>query len=153
MNKVINSRQAVCGTVWIICFCVIIALWPLRLVTEKVVSGSSRQMSMQSEAITEEYVVEQMFVAQYDRLESIRIYFLNESAGEEFFFVLRDASRNILMQQAVSTDDMEEMPGFCTIRVNQETEVGREYYYAIQGISSDFYVAYEDTETSGTIYN
>ena len=53
---------------------------------------------LQSEAITEEYVVEQMFVAQYDRLESIRIFLLNESAGEEFHFVLRDASRNILMQ-------------------------------------------------------
>lgn len=153
MNKVINSRQAICGTVWIICFCIIIALWPLRLITEKVVSGSNRQMSMQSEAITEEYVVEQMFVAQYDHLESIRVFFLNESAGEEFNFVLRDASRNILMQQVISTDDMKEMPGFCTIRVNQETEVGREYYYTIQGISTNFYVAYEDTETSGTIYN
>lgn len=153
MNKVINSRQAICGTVWIICFCIILALWPLRLVTEKVVSGSNRQMSMQSEAITEEYVVEQMFVAQYDHLESVRIFLLNESAGEEFNFVLRDASRNILMQQVISTDDMKEMPGFCTVRVNQETEVGREYYYSIQGISTDFYVAYEDTETSGTIYN
>ena len=153
MNKVINSRQAICGTVWLICFGIMIALWPLRLVTERVVSGSNRQMSMQSEAITEEYVVEQMFVAQYDRLESIRIFLLNESAGEEFHFVLRDASRNILMQQAISTDDMKEMPGFCSIRVNQETEVGKEYYYSIQGISTDFYVAYEDTETSGTIYN
>lgn len=57
------------------------------------------------------------------------------------------------MQQIISTDDMKEMPGFCTIRVNQETEVGKEYYYAIQGISTDFYVAFEDTETSGTIYN
>ncbi len=153
MNKVINHRQAVCGTVWMICFCIIIALWPLRLVTEKVVSGSNRQMSMQSEAITEDYVVEQMFVAQYDRLHSIRVYFLNESAGEEFNFILRDASRNVLMQQVISTDEMEEMPGFCTIQVNQETEVGREYYYQLQGISTDFYVAYEDTETSGTIYN
>ena len=134
MNKVINSRQAICGTVWLICFGIMIALWPLRLVTERVVSGSNRQMSMQSEAITEEYVVEQMFVAQYDRLESIRIFLLNESAGEEFHFVLRDASRNILMQQAISTDDMKEMPGFCSIRVNQETEVGKEYYYSIQGI-------------------
>ncbi len=134
MNKVINHRQAVCGTVWMICFCIIIALWPLRLVTEKVVSGSNRQMSMQSEAITEDYVVEQMFVAQYDRLHSIRVYFLNESAGEEFNFILRDASRNVLMQQVISTDEMEEMPGFCTIQVNQETEVGREYYYQLQGI-------------------
>ena len=66
MNKVINSRQAICGTVWLICFGIMIALWPLRLVTERVVSGSNPQMYKQSEANTEEYVVLQMFFDQYD---------------------------------------------------------------------------------------
>lgn len=153
MNKIINRYQAVYGTVWLVIFCIVITLWPLRLVSEKIVSGSNRQISMQSEAITEEYEVMQMFVAQYDYLQNIRVYLLNESAGETFNFILFDASRNVLMQQFISTDNMEEMPGFCTIQVNQETEVGREYYYLLQGVSTDFYVAYEDTETSGTIYN
>ncbi|MCM1038426.1 MAG: hypothetical protein NC434_03815 [Ruminococcus sp.] len=153
MNKIINRYQAVCGTLWLIIFCIVITLWPLRLVHEKIVSGSNRQITMSSEAITEEYTVQQMFVAQYDHLQSIRVYLLNESAGETFNFILYDASHNILMQQFISTDAMEEMPGFCTIQVNQETEVGREYYYLLQGVSTDFYVAYEDTETSGTIYN
>ena len=153
MNKIINRYQAVCGVTWIIICCIVISLWPLRLITEKIVSGSNRQISMQSEAITNDYVVEQMFVAQYDYLQNIRIYLLNESAGEEFNFVMRDASRNILMQQVISTDDMKEMPGFCTVQVNQEMKVGEAYYYQIQGVSTDFYVAYEDTETSGTIYN
>ncbi len=153
MNKIINRYQAVCGVTWIIICCIVITLWPLRLITEKIVSGSNQQISMQSEAITSDYVVEQMFVAQYDYLQNIRIYLLNESAGEEFNFVMRDASRNVLMQQVISTDDMEEMPGFCTVQVNQEMKVGEAYYYLIQGISTDFYVAYEDTETSGTIYN
>lgn len=153
MNKIINRYHAVCGVTWIIICCIVISLWPLRLITEKIVSGSNQQISMQSEAITSDYVVEQMFVAQYDYLQNIRIYLLNESAGEEFNFVLRDASRNILMQQVISTDNMEEMPGFCTVQVNLEMKVGEAYYYIIQGISTDFYAAYEDTETSGTIYN
>lgn len=153
MNKIINRYQAVCGVTWIIICCIVITLWPLRLITEKIVSGSNRQISMQSEAVTNDYVVEQMFVAQYDYLQNIRIYLLNESAGEEFNFVMRDASRNLLMQKVVSTDDMEEMPGFCTVQVNQEMKVGEAYYYMVQGVSTDFYVAYEDTETSGTIYN
>ncbi|MCM1251743.1 MAG: hypothetical protein NC321_02905 [Clostridium sp.] len=152
MNKIINRYQAVCSVTWIVICCIILTLWPLRLVPEKIVSGSNQQISMQSEAITNDYVVEQMFVAQYDYLQNIRIYLLNESAGEEFNFVLYDASRNILMQQVISTDDMKEMPGFCTVQVNQETKVGEAYYYVIQGVS-DIYVAYEDTETSGTIYN
>lgn len=153
MNKIINRRQALCGTLWIVIVCIIIALWPLRLVNETVVSKSSQQIAVQSEAITQDYTVMQMFIAQYDHLQNIKIYFLNEAAGEEFNFILYDASMNILMQQFISTDEMKEMPGFCTVQVNQDTEVGREYYYLIQGISSDFYVAYEDTEGSGTIYN
>lgn len=153
MNKIINRYQALCGVTWIIIFCIVITLWPLRLIPEKIVSGSNRQISMQSEAITGDYVVEQMFVAQYDYLQNIKVYLLNESAGEEFNFVLYDASRNKLMQQVISTDEMEEMPGFCTVQVNQEMKVGEAYYYLLQGVSTDFYVAYEDTETSGTIYN
>lgn len=153
MDKIINRYQAVCGAVWIVIMCSIITLWPLRLVNEKIVSGSNRQISMQSEAITEEYTVRQMFVAQYDYLQDIKVYLLNESAGEEFYFILYDASMNILMNQPVSTDAMDKMPGFCTIQVNQRTEVGSAYYYLLQGISTDFYVAYEDAETSGTIYN
>lgn len=153
MDKIVNRYQAVCATVWIIVFCIVAALWPLRLIDEKIVSGSNRQISMQSEAITEEYVVMQMFVAQYDHLQNIKVYLLNESAGEEFNFSVFDASMNRIMQQVIRTDDMEEMPGFCRIQVNLDTEVGREYYYAIQGLSTDFYVAFEDTETSGTIYN
>ena len=153
MDKIINKFQAICGTAWIVIFCIMIAIWPFRLVNEKIVSGSNRQISMQSEAITDEYTVMQMFVAQYDYLQNIKVYLLNESAGEEFYFILYDASLNILMNQAIFTDEMEKMPGFCTIQVNQPVEVGREYYYLLQGISTDFYVAYEDTETSGTIYN
>lgn len=153
MNKIVNKRQAVCGTVWIVILCIIITLWPLRLVNERVISRSRQQISMQSDAITQDNTVMQMFIAQYDHLQNIRIYLLNESAGEEFNFILYDASMKVLMQQFISTDNMEEMPGFCLVQVNQDTEVGREYYYLIQGVSSDFYVAYEDTETSGTIYN
>lgn len=153
MNKIINKRQAVCGTLWILIACIVVTLWPLRLVKEKIVSGSNRQISMCSEAITEDYVVQQMFIAQYDYLQNIKVYLLNESAGEEFNFILYDASRNRLMQQVISTDGMKETPGFCTIQVNLDVEVGKEYYYLIQGISTDFYVAFEDTASSGTIYN
>ena len=153
MNKIINIRQAICGTVWVVIICIVITLWPLRLVNELVVSRSNQQMSMQSEAITQDYSVMQMFIAQYDHLQNIKVYFMNEAAGEEFNFILYDASMKILMQQFISTDEMKEMPGFCTIQLNQDTEVGREYYYLIQGVSSDFYVAYEDTQDSGTIYN
>lgn len=153
MNKVINRRQAVCSTVWIIVLSAVFALWPLRLVKETVVSDSNKQIVAESEAITSDYVVQQMFIAQYDKLKNIDIYFAGGTLGETFNFVLYDAGMNVIMQQVISTEDMKTMPGYCTVQVNIDAEVGREYYYLIQGIDSPFYVAYENTEDSGNIYN
>ena len=153
MDRIIYKRQAVCGTVWIIIFIIAVTLWPLRLIHETVVSGSNRQIVMTSEEIAPEYTVQQMFIAQYDRLKNIDIYFADGTIGEEFNFVLYDAQMNIIMQQVIETDDMKAIPGFCTVQVNIDTEVGREYYFLVQGIDAAFCVAYENTEDSGNIYN
>ena len=153
MDKIVSRSQAIRGTVWTVIVVVALVLWPFRLVRETVVSDSSRQIAMTSEAITADYTVQQMFIAQYDRLKNIDIYFTGGMIGEEFNFVLYDAKMSIIMQQIISTEDMKAMPGFCKVQVNIDTEVGREYYYLVQGIDSPFYVAYESTEDSGNIYN
>ena len=153
MNRIIYKSQAIRTTVWIIVLCTVISLWPLRLVKETIVSDSNRQMVMESEAVTADYVVQQMFIAQYDRLKNIDIYFTRGEIGETFNFVLYDAKMNIIMQQIIDTKDMKAMPGFYTVQVNIDAEVGREYYYLVQGIDAPFYVAYENTQDSGNIYN
>ena len=116
MNRILNKRQAVCGTVWIIVLCVVLSLWPLRLVKETVVSGSSRQIVMESDEIVDGHALQQMFVAQYDRLKNINLYFTEGTVGGEFNFVLYDASMNMIMQQVVSTQDMESIPGDCRVQ-------------------------------------
>ena len=153
MNRIIYKSQAIRTTVWIIVLCAVISLWPLRLVKETIVSDSNRQPVMESEAVTADYVVQQMFIAQYDRLKNIDIYFTRGEIGETFNFVLYDAKMNIIMQQIIDTKGMKAMPGFCTVQVNIDAEVGREYYYLVQGIDAPFYVAYENTQDSGNIYN
>lgn len=152
MNKIVSKRQAILGTLWITVFIVMILLWPFRFVRETIVSGSSRRMTMTSEEITSGYTVQQMFIAQYDRLKNIDIYFTEGTVGDEFNFVLYDAKMNIIMQQLINTKTMKTMPGFCTVQVNIDTEVGREYYYLVQGTDSPFRVAYENTEDSGNRY-
>ncbi len=153
MNRIMNKRQAVCGTVWVIVLCVALSLWPLRLVKETVVSDSNRQIVMESGEIVAGHAIQQMFVAQYDRLKNINIYFTEGTVGEEFNFVLYDASMNMVMQQAVSTKDMESIPGDCRVQVNIDTKVGSAYYYLLQGMDSPFRVAFEDTAASGNMYN
>ena len=152
MDKIVYKRQAICTTVWIIIICIVFSLWPLRLVKETVVSGSSGQIVMESEEITPDYTVQQMFIAQYDRLKNINIYFADGHIGERFNFVLYDAQMNIIMQQVIDTKDMKKLPGFCTVQVNIDTEVGREYYFLVQGMDVPFRVAYENTADADNIY-
>ena len=71
MNRIVYKKQAVCWTVWIIIVGAMLLLWPLRLVKETVVSEGSGRMAAESEEITADYTVEQMFIAQYDRLKNI----------------------------------------------------------------------------------
>ncbi len=153
MNRIMNKRQAVCGTVWVIVVCVVLLLWPLRLVNETIISDSNRQIVMESDEIVSGNVVQQMFVAQYDRLKNIDIYLSEGTVGEEFNFVLYDASMSIIMQQVINTKDMKSIPGDCTVQINIDTEVGQAYYYLVQGMESPFRVAFEDTAASGNMYN
>ena len=152
MNKIVSKSQAIRGTILTVIFMIVIALWPLRIVHETVVSGSNGQIVMTSDAIVSGHAVQQMFIAQYDRLKNIDIYFTDGTIGEEFNFVLYDAKMNIIMQQIISTKGMKSIPGFCKVQVNIDTEVGREYYYLVQGMESPFYAAYENTADSGNRY-
>ncbi|MDE6738610.1 MAG: hypothetical protein K2K07_05920 [Lachnospiraceae bacterium] len=155
MNRIINRRQAICGTVWIIVLCAVFTLWPIRLIKETVTANSRTLPGtvMESEEITSGYVVQQMFIAQYDRLKNIDIYLHEGTTGEEFNFVLYDAAMHMIMQQVIKTEDMKTIPGFCTVQVNIDTQVGREYYFLLQGIEEPFRVAYQYTADSGNIYN
>lgn len=152
MNKIINKHQAICGVVWIVVFCIII-LRPLSKVTEKHNIRSNQEMSMQSGAIKGDCLAAQKFIAPYSHLKDIRIYLLNETYGGELRFILFDAEMNVVSEQNIIVEAGEELPGLYTVKMNQDVETGGEYWYMIQGVSEDFYVAYEDTETSGTSYS
>lgn len=150
MNRILNKKQAICGTVWILAVCAALILWPLRLIHEEVRAVSSRQQAAASEEVTADYVVQQRFIAQYDRLKEIEIYLAERVEGEKLNFVLRDASMQTLMQQVIDTGDMETFPGYLKVQVNIDTEVGRDYYFLLQGVESAFRVAYADNAGENT---
>lgn len=144
MNRILNKRQAICGTVWLLAVCAMLTLWPLRLIHEEIRSLSGRENMAVSEAVDADHVVQQRFIAQYDRLKEIEIYLADVERGDKFNFVLRDASMQTIMQQVIDTGGMDTVPGYCRIQVNIDTEVGRDYYFQLQGVESEFHVAYAD---------
>lgn len=148
MNRIINKRQAICGVVWIMAACILFTLWPFRLIHEEVRTESGNRQSVLSEPVNSSKVVQQRFIAQYDRLKEIEIYLAEWTEGEKFNFVLRDGSMQTLMQQIIDTGEME-LPGYCRIQVNIDTEVGRDYYFLLQGVESEFRVAYAGNAGEG----
>lgn len=152
MNRIINKRQAVCGTVWVIVICIVVSLWPLRLVRETVTSRSDEQVVMESEPVSGGSAIHQMFVAQFDKLQSIDVYLTEGAIGEDFNFVLYDGAMNIIMQQVISTKDMKEIPGYCKVQINLDLEVGKEYYFLLQNMEMEFRVGYADTAASNNPY-
>lgn len=148
MNRIINKRQAICGVVWIVAACILFTLWPFRLIHEEVRTESGNRQSVLSEPVNSSKVVQQRFIAQYDRLKEIEIYLAEWTEGEKFNFVLRDGSMQTLMQQIIDTGEME-LPGYCRIQVNIDTEVGRDYYFLLQGVESEFRVAYAGNAGEG----
>ena len=152
MNRIINKRQAICGTVWVIVICIIVSLWPLRLVRETVTSRSDEQVVMESEPVSGGSAIHQMFVAQFDKLQSIDVYLTEGAIGEDFNFVLYDGAMNIIMQQVISTKDMKEIPGYCKVQINLDLEVGKEYYFLLQNMEMEFRVGYADTAASNNPY-
>lgn len=152
MNRIINKRQAICGTVWVIVICIVVSLWPLRLVRETVTSRSDEQVVMESEPVSGGSAIHQMFVAQFDKLQSIDVYLTEGAIGEDFNFVLYDGAMNIIMQQVISTKDMKEIPGYCKVQINLDLEVGKEYYFLLQNMEMEFRVGYADTTASNNPY-
>lgn len=149
MNRILNKRQAICGTIWILVICAALALWPFRLIHEEVRSVSGRENAEISEAVNADHVVQQRFIAQYDRLKNIEIYLADMTRGDKFNFVLRDSSMQTIMQQVIKVGETETIPGYCRIQINTDVEVGRDYYFLLQGVESEFHVAYAGNTGDG----
>ncbi len=151
MNKLINRRQAICGTVWFFIICAALILWPLRLVKETIRAEGGQAPSGYAD-VTADNEVMQMFLAQYDRIDSVRIYLSELPEGGTFNFTLYDGSMKVLMQQDIDVTDMDE-PGYCRVQLRQDVTVNNVYYYRLQATGGTFAVAYEDRATSANFYN
>ena len=123
------------------------------LFRSEVRSASGSRNREVSEPVNADHVVQQRFIAQYDRLKEIQIYLEDMTRGDKFNFVLRDASMQTMMQQVIDIKAMESIPGWCRIQINTDVEVGRDYYFLLQGVESEFHVAYADnTGDNSNIY-
>ena len=153
MNRKIKLSQGIQYVICGLALLIFLLIWPLGVIQKTEVSKSNEVQVKESGPISVLNNGTQMFVAEGKNLNAVDLYVLNDMQSEIITFRLYDGAYKQLWETFYVVDEKAEFPGFIHIPVDMETEEGREYYYTVEGLTKDLFLAYEDTATSTSIAN
>lgn len=158
MYKVVKKSRAIQSFIILAALFAMFTIFPLRMWKENIPSTSNQILAGSSDSICDDYML-QRFIAQYDHLGTINLYVVDFENGwnrdervDSFIFRMLDSDMEIMFEEKI---DMRfcDIPGFCTVYINEEVEVGRDYYFFLQGMDgSRVWFGLEETEKAGTPY-
>lgn len=156
MKKIVYKSKAIETAILVLALVILVSLWPVRLFHETVTSSIPPVSGMMTETIDEGRTVLQSFVAQYDHLADVRLYVREGSEGESFFVRLFDEGQVMIAEEEVPIEQ-EKLPGYVSVLMDVDTEVGKIYHLSVQGEDSVVFLACEpvsmaDMPYAGTMY-
>lgn len=156
MKKIVYKSKAIEAVVILIAVCLLLSLWPLRIWHEQVTSKVEPQTGTMTDVIDEEKTVLQTITAQYDHMDSIRVYLGENSVGEDFYLRILDEQWQMVCEEKV-TIHQENLPGYQEAMIDIDMEVGKNYFIILQGDDSEIFAGYEavpmtDMPFLGTMY-
>lgn len=132
MKKILYKSKAIEMIVLMIAVLILVSLWPIRLFHETVTFSIPPVSGGVTEAVDENNMVMQSFVAQYDHLADIRLFLREGTDGESFFVRLFNEGQVMIAEEEVFPGKME-LPGYARVLMDVDTEVGKMYHLSIQG--------------------
>ena len=153
MNRKIKLNQGIKYIIIGVVLLLFFMIWPLGILQNSYVSKSNEIQIRESGPINVAYNGTQMFLAEGNELKAIELYALNDMQSETITFRIYDGAYKQLWETFHVVGKMERFPGFISIPVGMELEVGKLYYYTVEGLTADLYLAYEETATSDTFAN
>ena len=153
MNQSIKISRAVQYVLIAIAIIIFVGIWPTNMIHQTYVSKSNEMIAMESDPVSVERNVTQMFVGEGGELEAVELYVCNDMRGETITFRLYDATYSELFNTFYVVDEKQDFPGFVKIPVGYDLIKDQEYFFTLEGLSADMTVAYEERETSTSIVN
>lgn len=158
MYKIVKKSRAIQSVIILLTLFVMITIYPLRMWEENIPSVSNQLLAGSSDSVGEDYML-QRFIAQYDHLGTINLYMTDFENGwnrdlrvDSFLFRMLDSDMQIMFEEEVDVRFID-IPGFCSVYINEDLEVGRDYYFFLQGIKgSRAWFGLEETASAGTQY-
>ncbi len=142
MKKIVFKSQAIQGVIFIAAAILLLSLWPFRIWQEEVVSSLPPQTGTMTEVIDEEKMLMQTIVAQYDHMNTIRVYLGENCVGESFILRILDEEWQSVCEQETKIDQSN-LPGFHDVMIDIDMEVGKMYYVILQGKESEIFAGCE----------
>ena len=153
MNQKIKIYKAISYIAIIVGVLVVLGIYPTRFIRYSYQAKSDEIIAMESEPVSVENNITQLFTGIGGELKSVDLYIVNEMANEIITFRMYDEEHRQIYEQFVYVDNEFIAPGFLNIPIRFEMEDGKEYSFIIEGLSTDLYVAYEDRMTTTSPVN
>ena len=142
MKKIIYKSKAIEFLLLTIAVVILVSLWPIRLFHETVTTSIPPVSGMMTEAVDDNRTVLQSFVAQYDHMDTVRLYLREGTSGENFFVRLFDEGQVMIAEEEIPIAGIE-LPGYVKVLIDVDMEVGKMYHLSIQGDQSTVFLACE----------
>lgn len=153
MNQKIKLSQGIKYGIIGLSLLVFFLIWPLGLWQNTEISKSREVQLEESGPINVENNATQVFLAEGNELKAIKLYVLNEMQSQTITFRIYDGAYRQIWETIYVVGKNAKFPGFVKIPIGIEVEKGQLYFYTVEGLTEDLYVAYEETATSGSIAN
>lgn len=144
MIQKMSRNKAILYLVAILAVIVMIAIWPLGLIRTSYTAKSDENIARESDPISVEYNMTQMFYGTEGELKSVDLYVCNDMAGQIITFRLYDYNHEQIYEQFYTVPQDFIAPGFVNIPVRFDMEQDVEYSFIIEGLTQELYAAYED---------
>jgi len=152
MNKKVALGHAIEYTAVILAILIAIGIWS-GLITHGFTARSEEIIARESDPVSVEYNMAQMFEGIKGELKSVDLYVCNDMSGQVITFRLYDENHEQIYEQFYNVDVDFVAPGFIHIPIRYPMEAGKEYSFIVEGLTADLYLAYEDRSTTTSPVN
>lgn len=153
MNQKIRVSQGLQYVIAGIAIIVFLCIWPLGIIHNTEISKSGEEILQESDPISVANNGTQMFIAEGTHLQAVDLYVANDMRRETITFRVYDGAYQQLWETFYVVDEKAQFPGFIRIPIDMDMEEGWEYYYTVEGLTTDLVLYYEDTNASTSFAN
>ena len=153
MNQKIRLSQGIKYVIIGASLFLFLLIWPLGILERHPVSKSNEIQVGESGPISVANNATQLFLAEGNELKAIELYVLNEMKSETISLRIYDGGYNQLWETFYVVRKSTGHPRFLRIPVGIELTEGTLYFYTVEGLTQDLYLAYEETAASDSVAN